>query len=234
MLLAKRGKKKHEIRELKIYELSLVKNPANLLPFDKISVIKSKGKVSDQALAKLADEVGEFVLDELAYSGVDVEAALRDKRLMKEIERLGLEIVEDEANRLQAKKLKSKALGGFSDSWIFKDDSQHLISTVGYAAEVGDGDDEWVSWDTLKKAVYEFMARKKGSGLRVEHSGGYISQDKIQMVESFLADLPFEKDAVSFPGKSWFVTLHIDDDALWDSIGDTYNGVSWGGMGVLD
>jgi len=97
--------------------------------------------------------------------------------------------------------------------FIFKED-QHIAGGIVYEPDTVDGQGDWASEDDIREAEYYFM--ENSQQFKVRHRGE--PDPTIRILESFLAPADFKINGRFVKKGSWYLTLRINNEAVWQQI----------------
>ena len=119
-----------------------------------------------------------------------------------------------------------------SATFIAKNDDKRLVTGIVYAPNETDSQGDYAEADEIEKAAHEFLADWRV--VKTMHKDD-VSRG-VQIVESFIAPVDYTLDNGEKVRKgAWVVTLHVDDDGIWDAVkSGEYAGLSMGGRAVRE
>ncbi len=108
---------------------------------------------------------------------------------------------------------------------VYKAEAERVVGGVVYKAEIPDGQGDWASEETIRLAMYAFM--EGGQQICVDHCEGIAAT----VLECFQAEKDTEKGEGILHKGSWWMSLRVADDDVWDRVarGDL-QGFSWEGL----
>ncbi|MCD6262292.1 MAG: hypothetical protein J7J52_04650 [Deltaproteobacteria bacterium] len=109
---------------------------------------------------------------------------------------------------------------------FFKQKKEKQIAYgVVFEPEYVDADDEWISKDDIEDAAHEYLINYRN--VKFSHTQGI--NDKVKVVESYIAPLDFKIGEHLIKEGSWIVAVKVFDGKLWKEIGKSLVGFSAGG-----
>lgn len=114
-------------------------------------------------------------------------------------------------------------------SFLSKKEDERLVTGIVLEPETVDSQKDIYSADEVKQAALAFMEEFQNMGLMHKK----LMNDKIKLVESFIAREDFVEGGQPVSKGTWLITVKILDEALWQKVkGGKLTGFSIGGSAV--
>lgn len=159
------------------------------------------------AVGKCSNDQVEFLFD-----GETVQGRWLAKRASD-----GWTFEQAESQRFESEALRAKAGNMRVHCPIVKsDDEERLITGMVLVPETVDAQGDIISADAIKQAAHDFLARyNRETEMGVQHK---TFNEQAELVESYLAPVPFTLEGRLILQGTWMITVHVTDDAIWEKV----------------
>jgi len=110
-------------------------------------------------------------------------------------------------------------------SFFKKAKEKQVVYGVVFEPGYVDADDEWIDKDDVEDAAHEYLMNYRN--VKLSHTHGL--NDRVKVVESYVAPLDFDINGQHIKEGSWIVAVKIFDDELWQQVEKDIVGFSAGG-----